>query len=113
MVLLRFKLGVLVEKLDTQLLPGLLALCHFMETILGVREVWITSVNDGVHKPGSLHAEGRAVDIRCKQYVASQVEQVVAEFKSFYDADYDLIWENRGLPNEHLHCEYDPENRNH
>ena len=112
MVLLRFKYGVVVGVLDTNLLPGLLSLCHFMETILGVHEITITSVNDGTHKPGSLHYSGQAIDIRSKIYPKPEVSRVVQEFKKLYDAEYDLIWENPGEPAEHLHLEFDPGNTN-
>lgn len=112
MITLRFKPGTKVHTLDTALFPGLIALCTFMEDRLGVSYITITSVNDGVHKPGSLHYVGRAVDIRCRYYPPEKVREVVADFKAFYDADYDLLWENQGTPNEHLHLEYDPENEN-
>jgi len=116
MLLLHFKPGTEVTLLDTNLLPGLLSLCHFMETILGITEGTVTSVNDGVHKVGSLHYVGRAIDIRSKIYPPALVSQVVQAFKKLYNTTehpYDLIWENPGQPGEHLHLEYDPGNKNH
>lgn len=112
MVVLRFKDGVRVHTLDTQLLPGLLSLCQMMEEVLGLREVWITSVNEGVHKRLSLHYFGQAVDIRTKPYPRDKVQQVLDGFKRFYDREYDLIWENKNLPAEHFHLEFDPGNKN-
>ena len=112
MILLRFKAGVVVRQLDTALLPGLIMLCGVMERILDVNEIWITSVQDGTHKSQSLHNAGRAIDIRCKIYPPEKVRAVVDEFKAFYDAEYDLIWESQGKPWEHLHLEFDPGNRN-
>ena len=113
MILLRFKEGTIVKQLDTALFPGLIMLCGIMERLLDINEIWITSVQDGKHKSQSLHHAGRAVDIRSKIYPPEKVQEIVSEFKAFYDAEYDLIWENRGLTNEHLHCEYDPGNKNH
>jgi len=111
MAVLRFKPGTKVETLDTNLFAGLLALVHNLVTEFG-GEVVITSVNDGVHKIDSLHYVGRAVDIRCKYYDRARLSRVIAEFKRQYDEYYDLVWERPGTPGEHLHCEYDPGNRN-
>jgi len=108
MVLLLFKPGVAVNRLDTSILPGLLRLCYFMETILGTSSVTVTSVNEGPHKSGSLHFVGKALDIRSKYYPPDKVAEVVAAFKAEYDREYDLLWENQGQPNEHLHLEFDP-----
>jgi hypothetical protein len=113
LVKLHFKPEVKLDGLDTSILPGFLALCHFMETILGLDTVTVTAALDGTHKVGSLHYVGRALDIRCKPYPPVKVSEVVQAFKKTYDAEYDLIWENPGTPNEHLHLEYDPGNQNH
>lgn len=113
MILLRFKTGTRVEQLDTALFPGLLMLCGVMERVLNVNEIWITSVQDGKHKSQSLHNAGRAVDIRSKIYPPEKVQEIVDEFKRFYDAEYDLIWESQGQLWEHLHLEFDPGNKNH
>ena len=108
MVLLNFKQGTVVRLLDTALIPGLVALLTFMESILDITEITVTSVNEGRHMSGSLHYQGRALDIRSKIYEPEKVAKVVAEFKQFYDRDYDLIWEAQGEPNEHLHLQYNP-----
>jgi len=113
MILLRFKEDTIVKQLDTALFPGLIMLCGIMERILDINEIWITSVQDGKHKSQSLHNAGRALDIRCKIYPPEKVQAIVEEFKAFYDAEYDLIWESQGKPWEHLHLEYDPGNQNH
>ena len=112
MVLLHFKDGVGIHTLDTRLFPGLLSLCQMMEEVLEIKEVWITSVNEGQHKRGSLHYVGQAVDIRTKPYPREKVQQVLDAFKRFYDSEYDLIWEYKDLPAEHFHLEFDPGNKN-
>ncbi len=106
-MLLKFKPGVEVKLLDTLLLRGLVALAEMFERA-GVPELTITSVNDGTHKVGSFHYTGLAVDIRSKVIDPAVVERVRKHFLDLYDFDFDLIWESRGLVNEHLHLEYDP-----
>ncbi len=102
-MLLHFKSGTVVSQLDTRLLPGLLRLCALMEAELGITELTITSVTDGVHKPNSKHYVGRAVDIRTKFFEDTVLRRVVDQFAA---AGYLLLWESIGTPNEHFHLEY-------
>jgi len=97
--------------LDTQLLEGLVTLVGLLDAATGLGEFTVTSVNDGVHKSGSLHYNGKAVDLRSKTLPAAKVELAVREFKR-NNPGFDLIWESRGLPNEHLHLEFDPQHAN-
>ena len=112
MVLLKFKPGTQVDLLDSAIIPGLVAFITLMESALDVNKLIVTSVNDGVHKSGSLHYQGRAIDFRSKIYPRERLEHVVAEFRKLYSADYQLLWEHPGQPNEHLHLEYDVGNKN-
>lgn len=112
-MLLRFKPETKVEQLDTMLLRGILGLCFVFKETTGRNELTITSVNEGKHKPDSLHYKGKAVDLRCNDMPDEQVAAIVARFKYIYDAEYDLVWEGKDSPNEHLHLEHDPGNKNH
>ena len=105
--MLYFKPGAIFAKVHPKLLVGLIALAELFET-QGIGELMITSGTDGVHMQGSFHGVGQAVDIRSKTIPPAKVECVVRLFRATNDADYDLLWEFRGLPNEHLHLEYDP-----
>jgi len=112
-MLIRFKPGVSVDLAHDRMLDGLAYLSRLIEATMRVTHITVTSWSDGVHKVGSLHGVGAAVDVRCKIYKPEQVETVVRAFKAWdVKREYDLIWESKGQPNEHLHLEYDPKHTN-
>jgi len=68
----------------------------------------VTSAGDGQHKEGSLHYTGCALDFRTKHVGDSaQKHAIVARIKTALP-QCDVLFENEGAPNEHLHVEYDP-----
>lgn len=71
-------------------------------------ECTITSINDGKHKAGSLHYKGKAADVRTKGHPQVAMQRIVKTAKALLDAEFDIVWEDVGLDNEHLHIEYDP-----
>ena len=69
----------------------------------------ITSANDSTHGQGSLHFKGKALDFRIKNLPANQRQAVVANIRDALPVtDFDILWEDVGLDNEHLHVEYQP-----
>ena len=69
---------------------------------------WVTSLLDGRHRRGSLHYVGMAADFRSRDLPEAHKEEIVSELASDLGADYDVILESRGRPNEHIHVEYQP-----
>jgi hypothetical protein len=75
----------------------------------GYGQATVAALRNGAHKVGSLHYQGRAVDIRTHDLTAGEREQ-------FYDAlrgklfpiGFDVCLETDPPENEHLHIEYDP-----
>jgi len=72
-------------------------------------DLMITSALDSIHKDGSAHYVGLGVDVRTKNFPDMETKQ---EFR-FRVAQrlgdrYDVILEDLGGPNEHLHAELDP-----
>ncbi len=68
-----------------------------------------TSGNDKVHMQSSLHYRDLALDFRTHDLPSPAKKQEFAKVvKRRLGRDYDVILEDMGLPNEHLHVEYDP-----
>lgn len=108
-----FKTGTRVDLLTADILRGLILLAGIMETVCDAKVLTITSVNEGVHKVGSLHFTGNAIDIRSKVFPLVLVQAAMRVFRATVDGPkYDLIHEFPGLENEHLHLEYDPSHTN-
>ncbi len=73
--------------------------------------VWITSAADGAHMSGSLHFVNRAYDIRISNIVGiddfPDAAKVWAErMQVALGDDYDVV-----LEEDHIHVEYDPEEK--
>lgn len=88
-----------------------------MDTALdAVRRVWashglgapvITSIQDGNHMAGSLHALGLAFDIRLNNITADH-EQLRNEVALLSGSAFDVVHEYHAQPGDHLHIEFDP-----
>ena|SRR5687767_2404558 len=108
--MLRFKPGVKLSGLQPQMaLAATVVLSAY--TAAGYPSVWVTSANDSKHKPDSFHYKGYALDFRLND--ASGIPpvdrpKVAALVKSALGAEFDVLHESPGTPNEHLHVEYDP-----
>jgi hypothetical protein len=89
----------------------------------GVKDLWITSGDDGDHgrrgvpdeiDPTTWHGKGRAHDFRTHNIPAGKLDKIVADIKRRLSAPYqpagvrfDVVLEGRGLPWEHIHVEAD------
>lgn len=102
---MKLKLGVLLKDLTPQMVLGALVINdvfwkHDTECI-------ITSANDSTHSATSWHYKGRALDFRTKHYVGDKTA-LVQEIKDDLGPNFDVVLEDLGGNNEHLHVEYDP-----
>ena len=71
-------------------------------------DMLITSGNDKVHARGSKHYKNEALDFRTKHLTTESKHALVAAVKARLGRSYDVILEDEGGANEHLHIEYDP-----
>lgn len=102
---LSFKSGVSLKGLEPQMLIALRVVEEEFSKY-GLDTV-VTSANDSVHSPNSYHYLGRAFDFRTKhaQGIASGIISNIR--KVLGPLGFDIIWEDQGGVNEHLHCEWD------
>ena len=64
----------------------------------------VTSLLDGKHQENSWHYRGEAVDFRTK-HIPSQLKKPIIEAVKGALPGFDVIFENEGKANEHLHIE--------
>ena len=62
----------------------------------------VTACVDGVHKAGSLHYCGLAVDLRSRHFRPGDADKAIARIRQCLGADYDVV-----LENDHVHVEFD------
>lgn len=75
----------------------------------GADELVVTSLNDGAHRQGSYHYTGDAVDLRSKNLPSSAAKRNARDLlASRLGRDFDVILEDLGGGNEHVHLEWDP-----
>lgn len=69
----------------------------------------VTSANDSRHGAASLHYKGCALDLRTKHIdVRYTKDRIIQQVKERLGAQFDVVFESDGKPNEHLHVEFDP-----
>lgn len=84
-----------------QLLDGLLVAC-VVYTQRG-HPFTVTSLEDSVHGPRSLHASGNAADLRTRNLPVQVLPDLVKALQLALGPQYDVV-----LESDHIHMEYDP-----
>jgi hypothetical protein len=70
---------------------------------------WVTSAADGSHMDGSKHYEGAAYDFRTHHVDKSYDKwSIVGQLRELLSPSFQVLFEDEGLRNEHIHIEYDP-----
>ena len=105
--MISLKNGVTISKLQAPMVVGLMIIdgCYAQ---LGFACV-ITAGDDGTHKVGSLHYEGKALDFRTKHVPRDKLDALLGLIAArLGDQDFEWLMESRDQPYEHLHVELDP-----
>ena len=71
------------------------------------KDVVITSGCDGIHKPGSKHYEGYAVDLRIR-HLEGKDRLIANLIKDALNEQWDVVLERDAENGPHLHIEFDP-----
>lgn len=104
MAFLKFKSSVVVPK--TVIIAA--AAINAWHELQLPGDLTVTSGNDSVHSKGSLHYKDCALDLRSKTLTTVQKHTFAKVLQRRLGRDYDVILEDEGKTNEHLHVEYDP-----
>lgn len=107
--MLKIKQGVVFKEINDFYLTIFVVLRNMAKRLN--KEMVITSANDGVHRQGSKHYQNLAVDIRTK-HLSNELKQTLLNLlRHELGSDYDVILEDLGGVNEHIHIEYDPKTK--
>ncbi len=102
---MKIKAGVRLKDLQPQLVLAAMVVSAIYDSLRV--ECVITSANDSTHGTNSLHYKGCALDFRTKNYAGDKAA-LRDEIKEALGQDFDVVLEDLGAANEHLHLEFDP-----
>lgn len=111
-----FKPNVSIVGIKDPTIAAILAVAEIFDRVLR-KDCIVTSCNDSDHGPEAqtLHDDGLAVDFRVKHldpairpFVAILVRKALNANAALGHSLYDVVHEDVGTDNEHLHVEADP-----
>lgn len=97
---MRLKDGVVLA-LSENMASVLVDMDEIVEMVTG-KEMVVTSAREGVHKVGSKHYSGNAVDIRTRELDSAMKERLAKALRAGLGFMYDVVVEST-----HIHVEYD------
>jgi conjugal transfer mating pair stabilization protein TraG len=106
------KSGANLSSMDSSMAPALTAAAASANA-LGLPQRVVTSARDSQHSTGSLHPEGKGIDLRGNDISVGQGRQWARDVRERLGPDYDVNFETfKDNPaNNHLHIEHDPKPR--
>ena len=98
---IHFKNGVDFQAMHRRIWDAV-SVAAFLYQSYGALSLWVTSGREGEHMVGSLHHDGKAVDIRAWNLPKSKRTDAFNALKAYLGTEYDVIDEGK-----HIHIEYD------
>lgn len=100
---MELKAGVVLA-LSPEMARALHVIEDVHKRVVVFRGAIVTSARDGVHRDGSHHYTGNAVDLRTRDLVGSVRVALARELARSLGRDFDVVDEG-----DHIHVEYDPD----
>jgi hypothetical protein len=95
-----------LKEISPALLHILVRTERFVDTLVEVDEVVITSINDSTHGAGSRHYTNEALDIRTKNWPSREsVRWFRRALEEQLGPQFRVLFEDEGTKNEHLHVQ--------
>jgi len=98
---IRLKHGVKIDAISPQIVLAISVADSILRELPA--ETVVTSCNDAVHRRGSLHNVGQAVDLRTRHIGNVMAETFTGQLRSALGAQFDVV-----LESDHIHVEYQP-----
>jgi hypothetical protein len=106
MAKLTVKANCRVKQYTPALLHLLVRTERFVESLLEMDEVVVTSINDSTHGAGSRHYTNEAIDLRTKNMPSREfVRWFRRALEELLGAQFRVLLEDEGTDNEHLHAQ--------
>ena len=102
---MKLKYGIRLTDLSPQIVLAAMVVQECYRELGGVAT--ITSANDSTHGVNSLHYKGRALDFRTRDFEGDK-HALLALIRASLGENFDVLLEDEGGPQEHIHCEHDP-----
>jgi hypothetical protein len=99
------KQGVVVRGVRPEMIFGLMIAQRIFD--VHGQSLMVTSLVEGNHGEASFHYQGLAVDLRTHSVARNVLHDFVKHLQSALGGHYQVILEAQGLPNEHIHVEFD------
>jgi conjugal transfer mating pair stabilization protein TraG len=106
------KSGADLSSMNSNMAPALTAAAA-SASALGLPQRVVTSARDSQHNRGSLHPDGKGIDLRGNDISVGQGRQWARDVRERLGPDYDVNFETfkDNLAKNHLHIEHDPKPR--
>jgi hypothetical protein len=98
---MKLKRGVKLNGLTPQIVVALMVAREEYAKVGA--EVVITSARDSIHRPGSDHYFGRALDLRTRHLLNVNKYDLAKNIHDNLGNRFVCIFEGEGTPNEHIH----------